>query len=209
MITLNLQQSFGQLCSPFVQDEKLVAELWAEIVIQYSAKSRHYHSLAHVENLLKQANAHQAAIEDFEVLQFSIWYHDIIYKATRKDNEWQSAEKAKIRLAQLNLNSKRIERCAAQILLTQNHQVEHAPLDDQYLIDFDLSILGSDWDTYEEYAKQVRKEFKIYPKFLYRKGRKKALKAFLARPRIYSTPVYYEKFEANARANLQMEMDKL
>ncbi len=208
-MTLDLQQSFGQLCSTFVNDERLVGELWAEIVVHYSAKNRHYHTLAHVENLLQQAITFQEAIEDFEVLQFTIWYHDIIYNATRKDNEWQSAEKAKIRLAQLNLNAKRIERCAEQILLTQTHQVDHAPLDDQYLIDFDLSILGRDWDTYEEYAKQVRKEFKIYPKFLYRKGRKKALKAFLARPRIYATPLYYEKFEANARANLQREMDKL
>ncbi len=208
-MTLNLQQSFVQLCSTFTQEETFVSELWMEIDRNYSAKSRHYHTLGHLENLLRQANIYQSAIEDYQVLQFSIWYHDIIYKATRKDNEYQSAEKAKLRLTQLGLSSPRIDRCVTQILLTQTHQVEQAPSDDQYLIDFDLSILGGDWESYEEYAQQVRKEFKIYPNFLYRKGRKKALKTFLEKERIYSTPVYYEKLETKARANLQREIDNL
>jgi predicted metal-dependent HD superfamily phosphohydrolase len=40
-------------------------------------------------------------------------------------------------------------------------------------LDADLSILGKDLDTYLAYTKMIRKEYSIYPDFLYKPGRKK------------------------------------
>jgi predicted metal-dependent HD superfamily phosphohydrolase len=52
----------------------------------------------------------------------------------------------------------------------------------------------------------VRKEYAIYPDLLYRPGRIKVLKYFLEKPRIYHTPYFWEKYEEQARANMEAEL---
>ncbi|WP_245795793.1 hypothetical protein [Epilithonimonas mollis] len=47
-------------------------------------------------------------ISDYDSILFSIFYHDIIYKATSKDNEEKSAELTKIRLEKLNIPNEKI-----------------------------------------------------------------------------------------------------
>lgn len=60
-------------------------------------------------------------INDFDVVLFSVFYHDIIYKSTAKDNEEKSAEIAKERLEQLEVPSEISERIYSQILATKSH----------------------------------------------------------------------------------------
>ena len=43
-------------------------------------------------------------IKDIDSILFSVFYHDIIYKSTSKDNEEKSAEIAKSRLEKINLD---------------------------------------------------------------------------------------------------------
>jgi predicted metal-dependent HD superfamily phosphohydrolase len=62
---------------------------------------------------------------------------------------------------------------------------------------------------YSDYYKNVRKEYSIYPNLLYNPGRKKVLKHFLAMGKIFKTDYFYQKFEKNARLNLQKELDLL
>ena len=60
---------------------------------------------------------------------------------------------------------------------------------------------------YSKYYQNVRKEYSIYPEILYKLGRKKVLKHFLAMEKIFKTDYFYQKFEKNARMNLQREFD--
>lgn len=102
----------------------------------------------------------------------------------------------------------KIEQCAAMILATKHHgKAENA--DTNWLIDADLSILGQDPATYGQYTLQIRKEYSIYPDFLYNPGRKKVLKYFLAMPRIYKTSDFSGKYEQQARINLAAELQRL
>ena len=66
--------------------------------------------------------------------------------------------------------------------------------------------LGADKELYLEYAEQVRNEYKVFPSFLYRRGRKKALLHLLDTPSIYKTDLFRDKLETQARANLEMEL---
>lgn len=74
-----------------------------------------------------------------------------------------------------------------------------------YII-IDLSILGADWDIYQTYIKNIRTEYKIYPDFAYNKGRIKVLQHFLDLEKIYKTAELQERFESQARRNLQQEI---
>ena len=127
-----------------------------------------------------------------------------------KTNEEDSAKLAKQILSQTNLSPAKIQKCYELILLTVKHQPdEHAHLDDKLLVDFDLEILGRDWESYKAYSEQVRQEYWMYPTPLFKNGRKKAMGKFLERPTIYQTPFYQETKETQARANIKREMDEL
>lgn len=206
---LDLQQNWETLASKYIDEQTLIEQYWQEIVAHYSGKGRHYHNLNHIQDLLQQAEKFKASIEDYDVLCFSIWYHDIIYNALRQDNEEQSAAFAEKRLSNTHLEKGSIDRCVRQIILTKKHDTTHQPDDEKYLIDFDLSILGSSREVYTIYTQNIRKEYHWYPAFTYKRGRKKALKRFLERERIYQTEGYYERYESVARANIEAEIKLL
>jgi predicted metal-dependent HD superfamily phosphohydrolase len=150
-------------------------------------------------------------ISNKEAFQFTVWYHDIIYKASRNNNEEQSALLAIDRLKKLNLEKSQIELIKPLILSTKKHSVlsnENAS-DNSYLLDIDLSILGANWSVYQSYCSNIRKEYKIYPTFMYNKGRKQLLKRFLDRDTLYFTEYFKEKFEIQARKNIKKELELL
>lgn len=205
---MSLKEKFLQVCLPFTQDQELMESLWLEIKKSYSEKSRHYHNLAHLENMFSELDAVKDNISDFSAISFSVFYHDIIYDATSKVNEEKSAEFAELRLKKLNADQNTIEKIPSQIIATKTHQ-QSGDADVNYLLDVDLSILGKDWETYLEYTKQIRKEYSVYPDFLYQPGRKKVLKRFLELENIFKTEYFREKYEVKARENIFFEIERL
>lgn len=205
----SLKHRWTLFCS--AEDSQLTSQLWAEIESQYSEKSRHYHTLEHLYNMFCAYDEIEKLINNKEAFQFTIWYHDIIYKASKNNNEEQSALLAVDRLKKLNLEKSQIELIKTLILSTKKHSVlsnENAS-DNSYLLDIDLSILGTDWSVYQSYCSNIRKEYKIYPTFIYNKGRKQVLKRFLDRDTLYFTEYFKEKFEIQARKNIKREFELL
>jgi len=54
--------------------------------------------------MLKICDQHLSEIENYCILRLAVWYHDIIYRATRKDNELKSAKYALDALTDSNLS---------------------------------------------------------------------------------------------------------
>ncbi|HET7178254.1 MAG TPA: hypothetical protein VFI14_00955 [Chryseosolibacter sp.] len=52
----------------------------------------------------------------------------------------------------------------------------------------------------------MRREYSMYPDFLYRPGRRKVLQYFLDMERIFKTEEFASKFEKQARGNLEREL---
>ena len=199
-----------QLGNRFSKNEQYLEKVWQELIKQYSKKNRHYHGLPHIWNMLLQSEESKGDLFDKDVVDFAIWFHDIIYKATRKDNEEKSAEFAKRILRQFSFEETRVEKVYNLIVSTQKHQIiDPSNRDNAYLLDFDLSILGQPWNVYEIYIQNIRKEYKIYPNLLYKPGRKKVLETFLERKTLYFTEKYQEWYEQKARENLKKEIQLL
>ncbi|RRQ46560.1 hypothetical protein DTW91_04865 [Chryseobacterium sp. SC28] len=205
---MDLNFIFSDLISKYSNNEKLILDYWKEIEKNYSQKSRKYHNLSHLENMILELENVKKEISDYNVMLFSVFYHDIIYKATAKDNEEKSAEIAKTRLEKLNISDDRISKIYNQILATKSHK-RSDDSDTNFLLDADLAILGKDWKVYENYIHQIRKEYAIYPDFLYNSGRKKALTHFLEFDEIFKTNYFKEKYEKIARENIQKEISML
>ncbi|WP_336688037.1 hypothetical protein [Chryseobacterium bernardetii] len=205
---MSLRNQFEQLCLLFNKDMGLINTLWREIEAKYTERGRHYHNLLHLENMFKELDSVKSDIADFTAISFSVFYHDIIYNASSKSNEENSALKAAESLTEIGLQQNTITSVSNQILATKFHQKSEDG-DTNYLLDADLSILGKDLDTYLAYTKMIRKEYSIYPDFLYKPGRKKVLKHFLDLENIFKTDYFKEKYEIQARSNIAAEIQLL
>lgn len=204
----NIKDIFFKLLESYPAETSTKEELWEEIVENYSDKKRHYHNLSHLENLIQQLTDHQGIISDWDVILFAVFYHDIVYNVLKQDNEEKSAEFAVDRLKRLNIEQERIDKCKAAILATKGHHTSK-DADINIFTDADLSILGADWETYQNYAKQVRQEYSIYPDLIYNPGRKKVLRHFLDMPTIFKTPEFSRDLEKQAKENLERELREL
>ena len=200
-----LKNIFIDLVKKFEIDDFKIGKLWVEIEKNYTNKKRFYHNLSHLDNLYLELLNVKNEIEDWDTLLFTLFYHDIIYKATSKENEEKSAELAKLRLNEIGFDEVKVEKCFEQILATKLHE-SSLNKDTNIFIDADLSILGQDWDLYSQYYKNVRKEYSVYPDFLYNPGRKKVLEHFITMQRIFKTDLFFERFEKKAKINLEKEL---
>ncbi len=183
-------------------------DLWHFIETQHENQSRKYHNLSHIYSLLKLKDQFLTPINDPEVLEWSIWFHDVIYRSTRKDNEKKSAEEAKKWLSPY-LESPKIKKINTFILSTAKHQPQIEDSDLHFFLDFDLAILAAEKSVYQKYVKAIREEYKVFPNMIYRPGRKKVLSHFLKREYIYFTKLCRNSWEENARQNLQWELENL
>ena len=206
----HLHKQWISLTSNFTEDNALIETYWLELKKHYTLPSRHYHNFSHISQMLAQAETIKHALENLNAFKFAIWYHDIIYKATKKNNEEKSANFAKKRLKSFDFDDIFIKNVEKLIISTKKHEVLNlANLDNAYLLDIDLSILGSDWEVYKVYIKNIRKEYKIYPSFVYNPGRKKVLQHFLERETLYFTELFKTQYESQARKNLKREIELL
>lgn len=203
-----IKPSFESLVSTYKKGPAQIKKLWKEIVVNYIDPTRHYHTLTHLRNLMAILETHKDQLMDWEIIQFAIFYHDIVYDVSKNYNEEQSAVWAERVLQSLNVEAARIERCKSHILATKGHNKSDDP-DTNLFTDADLSILGSDPETYTQYCFAIRKEYSIYPDNAYKEGRESVLKKFLEMPTIFKTEAFQNLYENNARINLAAEIKSL
>ncbi len=203
-----IQSSYIELLKEYKVNPSSIKALWSEIKANYTKSGRHYHNLQHLENILGQLANVKDRIDNWNVILFTLYYHDIIYKSTKKDNEERSAELASKRMNEIGVNEYDIKLCCEQIIATKTH-ITHSNSDTNFFTDADLSILGQEPDKYKNYCESIRKEYSIYPNFLYKKGRKKVIIHFLSMKKIFKTEDFFSKFEEQAKLNLQNELNSL
>lgn len=201
-------KTFIKLAEQYSPDRSLINALWEEIRAHYSSGQRYYHTLSHIDDLLHRLLPLKEQISDWNAVLFSVFYHDIVYSATSQANEEKSAQLAIERLKELSVPEETSSRCSEQILATKSHAAS-ASNDTNLFTDADLSILGSDWERFAFYARQIRKEYAVYPDELYNPGRKKVLQHFLGMERIFKTAFFHDSLERQARLNLEREMEQL
>ena len=186
---------------------------WTELSTLYKEDGRAYHSLSHISHMLQLLDEHISTEARSAELELAIWYHDVIYDPLSKENEFQSAELAKKRLSSITqLSKESLDRIYLLIMSTQGHlpriEGEHR-LENEWMLDLDLSILGSEEEVYKLYTQQIRQEYHMYAPDDYRLGRSQVLKTFLGRDEIYFSDLFKQLFEEKARDNLAKEIDAL
>lgn len=184
-------------------------ELWRKICKRYNKNGRHYHNFEHIGVMvLSYYYSYENKLTNPDEILFAIFYHDVIYNPLKKDNEMSSAIYMCEDLEETKLSEESIAFIFDAILSTEKHE-RHDNQDINYLLDFDMSILGKPKLVYQTYTQSIRKEYWMYPKFMYNKGRKSSLQSFLKQDRIFKTDDFYKLYEEQSRKNINREIEKL
>jgi len=182
--------------------------LQVDVLARYREPQRHYHTMQHIDECFERWQELGAHATHPAEVQLALWFHDVIYDTQRTDNEARSAALARDAALSHGVVADSAQRIAELILFTR-HAVEPEGRDAEALIDVDLSILGAAAARFDEYERQVRREYAWVPEDTFRKRRREVLEQFLARSHIYSTGVFRERYEPRARANLQRSLEAL
>ena len=192
-----------------------ISLLYLDLVQAYRQKHRHYHTLSHLEYIYKalitDTEYLRLATQEKNTLLWAMFYHDYVYDPLATDNEQRSADKAMQIMRYHEIDENICLHVADLILATARHDInfDTKNLDMALLLDADLCILGDTWGVYHQYAENIRKEYAIFPDELFRVGRRKILECFLSKNRIYHLDTFREKYEKQARRNLEKELKLL
>ena len=174
----------------------------------YAEKHRHYHTTKHIDAMLKHFDETFEMAEQPAELELAIWFHDAIYKPLSSNNELNSAKWAQEFLLEQNYDEEGIERVFNLIMATL-HNGEIEENDQKLMVDIDLTILGTTPEIYDEFERNVRKEYKIVPGLIFRKKRKELLKSFLENGNIYNLDYFRKKYQSAARKNISRAIGML
>lgn len=185
-------------------------DVFQALISAYSEPKRAYHNLQHLNECLEKLERSKHYVEpvNADLIELALWFHDAIYALKAKDNEQRSADWACTFLSKAGASSKTSTTVHALIMATL-HQETPSHLDAQLLVDIDLAILGETSQRFNQYEQQVRQEYSWVPWFLYKQKRKQVLKHFLNKANIYTTPIFRQKYEDKARANLKAALTAL
>lgn len=183
------------------------------VIDAYNDPARPYHNQTHLVDVLEKLDWAKTAINLDSMDSFgkermymrialALFYHDVIYDATAKDNEAKSRDLFLHHASSFGMHDDDKAAIARLIDITAKH-TEANTLDEHILCDCDLAILGADRETFARYDRNIRIEYKHVPEAIWVMRRPGVLKHFLDQPRLYKTDAFHARFDAQARDNLR------
>ena len=183
------------------------SEVLAELEARYSERHRHYHTWPHVLACFAARDA--LAAPSSIAVDLAILFHDAVYAPLAHDNEEASAALLGAHGARLGLEPATIARAEAIILATKHADATVTDPETALMLDADLSILGSDAETFATYERAVRKEYAAIDDAAWNVGRARILRTFVERPVLYATERGRALWDAPARTNLRASLAAL
>lgn len=183
-----------------------------ELAVRYGEEHRHYHTLDHIMECLDILDGLQLPIGQMKRLMLALIYHDSIYDVDRQDNEKRSADLLASHLQDAGYEAGVADSYRELILATKHAGGILLFPSARWIVDIDLAPLGASADRFYLDVKNIRLEYSHMAGFSEEKwvrGRTAFLKSMLKRSRIYYTPEFRRKFEAQARRNLENSLKQL
>lgn len=184
------------------------ARLYEEVSGCYRQPHRRYHTLQHLDESLEQMALARAVAEHPAEVELALWFHDAVFELDRDDCERRSADWAARALRDAGVDGVQTSRVQALILGTRLGARPDG-IDGKLVADVDLVSLAAPHERFAECERQLREERPDLGDEAYRRQRRRALEAFLARQRIYRTDVFREAFERKARRNIRARLRRL
>jgi predicted metal-dependent HD superfamily phosphohydrolase len=202
-----LRVVWRQLCGPL--HEQIIEQL----LVRYAEPHRRYHTATHVMWVLRHVDtlvrAGECADEVAPVVRAAALFHDVVYDATRHDNEELSGRWAARVLGEVGWSSHQCQAVAALVSATDRHHPSCTLPGAPVLFDADLAILGSSPAEYSASVTAIRQEYAHVDAAAWRSGRAEVLQGFLSRDPLFLTATMRAAREHVAKANLAAELASL
>ncbi|WP_426187586.1 HD domain-containing protein [Pseudomonas sp. NFXW11] len=183
-------------------------ETYEQLIRHYDEPHRVYHNRQHLAECLQVRRQLNTTCQAPAEIDLALWFHDAIYDPLRSDNELRSAQWLDQVASDSGL-AEEVRRRLYELIMVTRHASAPTSVDEAVLVDTDLAILGASIERFEEYDRQVRREYQYVPLSVYRLKRRQVLEGFLGRGRIYTSAPYFEAFERQARENLGRAIGRL
>lgn len=171
------------------------------ILTELSRPERRWHGLVHHALMLRQVSRADHDARERRLLTLAVLFHDIVYDATRSDNEEASAATAGRWL--VGEDARSVQRL---ILATKTHDLGAADPVTRTLLKADLAVLWTNSAAlYRFYAEGIRAEYAHVPDAAYREGRVAVLTQLQARV----GPMIGSPHQARLTRNLAWERAEL
>ena len=180
---------------------------YLRIMRGWSSWGRHYHTITHLEACLKELDTSRELASAPAAVELGLWFHDVVYSTWRNDNEARSADLA-MKLMERKAPQALVDWVTSAVLATR-HQTIELQGDLALVVDIDLAILGESPDVYQEFERNVRREYWWVPRELYVGARRAILQSFLNRNTIYCNNNFRARYEETARRNLAAAIEAL
>ncbi|HVF64576.1 MAG TPA: hypothetical protein VNE58_11335 [Casimicrobiaceae bacterium] len=179
--------------------------VFEEVVAHYAEPHRRYHTLGHVDDCLERLDGVRDLPDEPHAIELALWFHDVIFSATSKDNERRSA---RFYLDCGNGAPPRFQRKVCSMILASTHVNAMCHDDLGYALDIDLAGFGHPWPQFRSTTDVVRAEYTHLTDAQFATGMSCFLGALLKRAAIYRTPVFRDANEKTARANIARLLDE-
>ena len=178
------------------------AEIHQRLTSAYNEPQRHYHTLDHIGHCLSLFDQCKALLDNPDALELAIWFHDAIFETGKPDNELRSAELYQSLSADVHPNELR-ELVGRLIIATLHDGGSLEDKDAGYMVDIDLSSFGLPWEDFLRDTQDLRKECGHLSDEEYYQRQSSFRTGLMARPKFYMTDYFYERYEQQARENLE------
>lgn len=196
-------------CRNGAADEPDPAVYGRELLARWAEPQRRYHTLDHLVAVLARVTELTVYAQDPDTVALAAWFHDVVYRPERSENEERSAALAERALTEAGVDPERVAQVARLVLLTVHHDPAEGDADGEVLCDADLAVLAGDPAAYAGYAAAVREEYAFVPDEDFRTGRAEVLRRLLALPNLFRTAYGREHWEPVARRNVGTELELL
>lgn len=174
---------------------------FASLSKAHAQDHRHYHNADHIAACLKHLDDVSEFAEKPLEIETALWFHDAVYDQHSSSNERDSADWAIGFLRENAVPEDVVSRIDRLIMVTAGHGVTSS-IDEDLMIDIDLSILGESPEAYDRFETAIRKEYNHVPDALFSQKRGEILMEFLGREQLYRTQHFIDNFQSQARINL-------
>jgi predicted metal-dependent HD superfamily phosphohydrolase len=171
--------------------------------LHYAQPHRGYHGPEHLDELIELARQHTPDLDDAE--QLALLFHDAVYVpgAGRGENERLSALLMRATVPAFDIGPVDLDR-AGRIVEATTH-AEPPPAEAARVCDLDLWRLAAPWEAFQRHARGIRHEYLHLhaDEAAFWTARKAFYKAMLAKPALFATAYFRDRFEPAARENLR------
>lgn len=181
--------------------------VYGDLVRRYSEPHRRYHTCGHISHCLQQLDLATGLMDDPDAVEMGLWFHDAVYDPCASDNELKSAElfadlvDGHFKLA--------FRRSVYDLILVTMHPEHPKRLDEQFIVDIDLSSFGLPWEVFKRDSDAVRAEKAHLPDKKFFSGQIKFLRSLLERPTFFFTDFFQARYESTARSNITRHIEEL